>query len=245
MASIHALFKAPADTEAALWRYTDINKYEALLKSHALYFSRADKLGDPFEGSVSRASILARMTAFQKAPPQQRGQHTVEIHLGIYTSFFLRMPKLTFVSCWHMNEVESTAMWRLYAEQGIALRTTVSKLLRLTPDNAFVVEVRYANYSKEAIPDHTPIAPFVFKRKSFAHENEVRAIIQDDPKTQGDLDARSAGKLVDVSLIDLIDSVHVYPSASDAFRTKVVEITERYGLEKKVHRSEIDSPALF
>ena len=47
----HPLFRLPDDENAAIWRYMDITKLIALLDSSALYFTRTDSLGDPFEGS--------------------------------------------------------------------------------------------------------------------------------------------------------------------------------------------------
>lgn len=40
---------------------------------------------------------------------------------------FRRARDLMYVSSWHMNEHESTAMWRLYlkSDEGLAIRTTV------------------------------------------------------------------------------------------------------------------------
>lgn len=42
-----------------LWRYMDLAKFLALLEDRALYFARADKLGDPFEGAAGIADAAA------------------------------------------------------------------------------------------------------------------------------------------------------------------------------------------
>ena len=42
--------KYPA-LDATLWRYMDVAKFADLLESEALFFARANKLDDPFEGS--------------------------------------------------------------------------------------------------------------------------------------------------------------------------------------------------
>ena len=36
--------------DTVLWRYMDFTKFVSLLEKSALFFPRADKLGDPFEG---------------------------------------------------------------------------------------------------------------------------------------------------------------------------------------------------
>ena len=42
---------------------------------------------------------------------------------------FFRAFKSTLVNCWHQNEFESEAMWRLYSEnnKGIAIQTTLQR----------------------------------------------------------------------------------------------------------------------
>ena len=40
----------PPSSDAILWRYMDFTKYVSLLEKRALFFARADKLEDPFEG---------------------------------------------------------------------------------------------------------------------------------------------------------------------------------------------------
>ena len=37
-----------------LWRYIDFNKFKLLLETKSLFFCRADKFSDPFEGSVPK-----------------------------------------------------------------------------------------------------------------------------------------------------------------------------------------------
>lgn len=244
MASAHPSFKAPANRNATLWRYMDFNKYVSLLETESLYFSRADHVGDPFEGSVSQATIERRRANFKAAPAEQRGDHTEEIHLGIYASLFQRMPGLTFLNCWHMNEGESVAMWRLYSPSGmgVAMQTTFAKLFDLTPANVFVGLVQYDDYGQADIPDYTLFDPFVHKRRSFSHENEVRAVIQYDHRS---VDDAPLGELVRASLTDLIDAVRVSPRAPDWHLETVQKVTKRYKLSKEVRRSEIDSTVLF
>ncbi len=244
MASPHSSFKTPVNRDATLWRYMDFNKYVSLLKTQSLYFSRADRVGDPFEGSVSQATIERRKVTFRTAPAEQKGDHTEEIHLGIYASLFQRMPGLTFLNCWHMNDGESVAMWRLYSPSGmgVALKSTFAKLFDLTPSNVFVGKVQYGDYGQADIPDYTLFDPFVHKRRSFSHEDEARAVIQYDYRS---VDPAPLGEWVRVPLVDLIDAVRVSPSAPNWYLEIVQDVTKLYGFSKEVRRSEIDSTVLF
>jgi hypothetical protein len=40
------------EPDMALWRYMDLAKFIAMLKSRAVYFARADTFDDPFEGAA-------------------------------------------------------------------------------------------------------------------------------------------------------------------------------------------------
>ena len=41
----------PEDLSSKIWRYVDLPKFLSLLEGASLYLARADRLGDPFEGS--------------------------------------------------------------------------------------------------------------------------------------------------------------------------------------------------
>ena len=54
--------------DAVLWRYMSYTKFVSLLTKNALFFSRADKLGDPFEGSLSPINIASRPEMYKGKP---------------------------------------------------------------------------------------------------------------------------------------------------------------------------------
>jgi hypothetical protein len=74
-------------------------------------------------------------------------------------------------------------MWKLYSQsgQGIAIQSTVNKLqvsLKYSgPIEIALGLVEYLDYDVAKFPSLSPFYPFVSKRKSFAHEQELRAII--------------------------------------------------------------------
>lgn len=222
----------------------DFTKYVALLESKSLYFSRADGFDDPFEGSVSLGTVEIRRVIYQNAPPEQRGDHTEEDFLRIFSSVFQRLRTLTFINCWHMNPGESVAMWSLYAPSGlgVAIRTTYAKLHKNTPPNVFLGLVQYKDYERSVIPDHNSFAPFVYKRHSFIHENEVRAVIQYDIKST---DPTPNGLSIPFPVTETIDAIYVSPQAPSWYLDLVEKVTRRYGFAIKVLQSQIDSAAIF
>ena len=167
--SDHPVFEAPADPNVKIWRYMDFTKFISIVDSNSLFFSRADMLGDPFEGSMS---FLNK----EKWPSMYSSE--VLKALNSSTSHNIWMRQWTFVNCWHMNEVESVAMWQLYAKssEAVAIQSTYQDLHRLLPNDTYIGVVKYIDYKTQWMPEGNAFYPYVHKRRSFEHERELRAI---------------------------------------------------------------------
>lgn len=93
----------------------------------------------------------------------------------------MSISKNALVSCWHQNDVESEAMWKLYAKEegSVAIVTTVQKLVSILPKGVGdVIPVQYIDY-ENVNESLSPVNAIFFKRKSFAHEREYRAFFFD------------------------------------------------------------------
>jgi hypothetical protein len=167
--------------KTALWRYMDVARFLALIDRKELYFPKLHELQneDAWEGAVS---------PFDPALEDDRDYlHKAATDIN---------STLPMVSCWHENETESVAMWKLYVSgrEGVAIKTTVDSLIKLLSANRELKlgRVLYGNIDDlEHLPDiysfeggcHTsdeirPTERFVFrKNKGYAHEQEVRAAI--------------------------------------------------------------------
>jgi len=167
-----SVFDAPPD-EDKLWRYMNLERFIWMLKERKLYFSRVAQFsGDPYEGTAPRKLIEA-----VNARPDGQAE---KLGYGIAGKF-------AAISCWHRNEYESVAMWKLYTSSpdGIAIQTTVSKLKRIDERADYVIgRVRYLDFEREEPPEVPPgyqyLRPWALlfqKRRSYAHEQEVRAVI--------------------------------------------------------------------
>jgi hypothetical protein len=232
----------PKFSSAKIWRYIDFTKFVSLLDKSALFFSRADKLGDPFEGSHPKENISIRAEIYKK-----------EIPLTYVSSIYKLLREFTVVNCWHMNEYESAAMWNLYAssEEGIAIQSSFQRLKDSFTDrenDIFIGVVQYIDYDKERILDD-PLSSFVHKRKSFSHENELRAVIQKLPpeaissRTKRPFDD---GLYVLVDLEFLIDKIYLAPTSPRWLLELVISTLGKYNLGKKeVHQSSLDEKPFY
>lgn len=173
----HESFRIPSNTNIPIWRYMDFAKFVHMLDSRQLHFSRLDKMSDPFEGTLSLATNQPLKTWFQNGShsPEEAQQHAEGI-LRLFSSAKL----MSYVSCWHMNEYESVAMWDLYSNKGVAVQSTYARLcasFNTEEPVARVGEVDYKDYNKDGIDPSNTFTASVTKRKSFEHERELRAVI--------------------------------------------------------------------
>ena len=164
-----------------------------------------------------------------------------------------RWPKFNAINCWHMNDHESAAMWKLYlkSDEGIAIQSTYKKLRdAITDDEKFFLGiVKYIDYESEWIDAGNLLSPFVHKRKSFEHEREVRAVVTKFPTGESGFDFTQEtiahGLQLRVDLERLIENIYVAPSAPDWLSGLVSAVVQRYGYTFSVVHSRLNEQPVF
>jgi len=267
-------FVKPDNASQNIWRYMSFVKFVSLLDSSALFFSRADKIGDPFEGSYPPLHLNNRNTLMREAI--EKDNLADSRHKGLAKrnaaneDFFNRwllqiseraetQPIYTLMNCWHMNDCESAAMWTLYAknEEGIAIKSTYKGLetcFAKSTSNIYIGKVHYVDYENATFESIDHLAPFIYKRKSFEHEKELRAIIElprsetlmeNNKKYVKPIQPPDDGLYVKVDLDILIDQIYLAPTSSDWRYGLVTRLVRKYRLEKQVIQSRMDNPPLY
>lgn len=243
MTQSHPAFTPPADLDVILWRYMDFTKFVAMLDTQSLYFTRSDKLGDPFEGSYTRINIELRRAWLKEISNKE----TVADPFSVLK----RVRRWMYINCWHMNPLESAAMWKLYAktDEAIAIQTTYRRLTTYLPQEVYCGVVQYKDYDREQIPEGNVFYPFLHKQRSFEHEREVRAILDRLPQTQADMDLplekTPEGIRLGVNLNDLVTVIFVAPNSKPWFQDLVNAVSNKYDLKKEVKRSSLEREPLF
>ncbi len=250
-------FVADPLPDMQLWRYVDLAKLVSLSTSESLWFPRADKLSDTHEGSLTSPDVdarAARMQASLTAVPENVKQRINVDRLSrswenVFSSGIRSAREAFAISCWHENPAESAAMWELYAArgQGIAIRTTLtglkSSLSTPTTEPLIYSKVHYIDFSKEQIPTGNPVFPLLYKRQSFEHEREVRAIA---PLVEMKNPAQyEHGIGIPVDLNTLIQDLYVHPGAPAWFFEVVESLRKRYAVDAPVNKSVMDSSPLY
>ena len=247
-------YTIPSDN-TVLWRFMDFTKFVSLLKTKSLYFSRADQFSDPFEGAKGLLRnknkwdkkyiefFTEACTNLPEGKTSEKSEKEIlkdaKRLLGQLENIGPKQLKETFINCWHENDYESEAMWKLYTtslEQGIAIKTNYKRLytsLGKNPDIA-IGGINYIDFDNSFAGVNDS---FWYKRKSFEHEKEVRAIFC-DRNNQNDL-----GKLISVDLNKLIDKIYISPTSQVWFKELVKDILSKYNIKKKIGESSMkDKP---
>jgi len=202
----------------------------ALLNARQLFFTRTDTFQDDYEGSVTRGTWL-RLSQNPGLAAQLR-----EARIGF--------KQMVYASCWHMNNGESEAMWRLYCptNSGVALQTTYERLDRSLPtQGVFLGKVSYVDYhdeagaTEESIPN--ALSALMHKRSAFAHEQEVRAVIW--PAAAGLVEFLKEGEVprreeprrvigVPWDINETIEHIWVCPYAEEWYKDVVKTVLQRF-----------------
>lgn len=225
--------KLPKDPNTIIWKYLDLSKFLDLLMSEKLFMSRSDKFEDQYEGTFSE--------------PTFEEIKKLSIDNPDFLNYYKTHREKVAISSWHINEYESFAMWQIFTQnsEGLAIQSTIGRLQKaLQPEEHFqqyIGEVNYIDYKKEYIPFDDLFFPFLYKRKSFQYEREVR-IISD--VTQNNLKLNDGLKInVDVNL--LIEKIYIHPKSENWYKNLVIQLVAKLGFDISIEKSDLESDILI
>ncbi|MCD0466618.1 hypothetical protein [Flavobacterium sp. ENC] len=225
--------KLPEDPDTIVWKYLDLSKFLDLLLSKKLFMSRSDKFEDQYEGTFSEPTFEEIKKLAVDNPD--------------FLNYYKTHREKVAISSWHINEYESFAMWQIFTQnsEGLAIQSTIGRIQSaLKPENNFdqyIGEVNYIDYKKEYIPFDDLFFPFLFKRKSFQYEREVR-IITDTSKSNLKL---NDGLKIHVDINQLIEKIYIHPKSENWYKKLVIELVERLGFGIEIEKSDLESDILI
>lgn len=261
----------PPNDEDILWRYTNFEVFVNLLDTESLFFTRADKFEDPYEGFIPQSI----MDAYKQYLNSITTENMVEII--IRENEVSR--KYVMCNCWHKNVVESMAMWEKYhmRNSGVAIKTTMQNMKNslLSEYSIYIGEIEYIydntndnQYMQNFLQSNIPLDkkltyfPYFRKRKEYEHEQEVRLIVDIDPFIRDALNIQTVenvdsfletglpdicdiGMLFNIDVNTLIDEVIVSPYAKDWVTETLRSVVQKFGFNFEVNPSTLlDDPAL-
>ncbi len=219
--------------DTIVWKYLDLSKFLDLLLCRQLFMARSDKFEDPYEGTFSEPTF----EELKKISEDKPG----------FLNAYKKHRENVVVSSWHINEYESYAMWQIFTKnnEGLAIQSTVKRLQEaLVPETKYeqhIGEVQYIDYKKEYIPFDNDFFPFLFKRKSFQYEREVR-IISDLSKSGRTI---NEGIKIDVDINSLIERIYIHPKSENWYKNLVIQLMEQLGFNFTIEKSDLESEILI
>jgi hypothetical protein len=212
----------------------------SLLQRRQLFFAKLSTLAerDPYEGKYPEIVMSDYAARYRPQFDRNRLADGEKFARAIER----KNRNTRAMNCWHMSEAESAAMWKLYSgEHGLALRTTLGGLKKSLMNEerpVYAYEVEYF----DSVGASTPMLPFhsgYAKRKSFAHERELRACVF---VPEGD---NSTGTYVNVNLDALIEAVLIAPEGEPWLHEVVEGVIKAYGFCKPVLKSDLYGEAVW
>lgn len=225
--------KLPEDPNTIVWKYLDLSKFLDLLMSRKLFMSRSDKFEDQYEGTFSEPTYEEIKKLSENNPE--------------FLDYYKSHREKVVVSSWHINEYESFAMWQIFTQnnEGLAIQSTIGRLQKaLKPEinySQFIGEVNYIDYKKEYIPFDDMFFPFMFKRKSFQYEREVR-IISDLSENNIKI---NDGIKIDVDVNQLIEKIYIHPKSENWYKKLVIELVSKLDYTIEIEKSDLESDILI
>ncbi|CAM3756362.1 DUF2971 domain-containing protein [Flavobacterium gelidilacus] len=223
----------PDDDTIIVWKYLDLSKFLDMLMSKRLFMSRSDKFEDQYEGTFSE--------------PTYEEIKKIAANNPKFLDYYKSHREKVVISSWHINEYESFAMWQIFTKnnEGLAIQSTIGRLKKSLETERkteqHIGQVNYIDYKKELIPFDDTFFPFLFKRKSFQYEREIR-IISD---VSSDNLKINDGLKIDVDINQLIERIYIHPKSENWYKNLVIELVEKLGFDFTIEKSDLESDILI
>ncbi|ESU19671.1 hypothetical protein FCR2A7T_18330 [Flavobacterium cauense R2A-7] len=225
--------KIPENPDTVIWKYMDLSKFLDILISGKMFMSRSDKFEDQFEGTFSEPTFEEIKKISENNPK--------------FLDYYKSHRENVVISSWHTNQYESFAMWQIFTKnnEGLAIQSTIGRLKEALQKEKhtqqYIGEVNYIDYKKELIPFDDAFFPFLFKRKSFQYENEIRVI--SDVTSQNLI--INDGLKINVDIDKMIEKIYIHPKSENWYKKLVIEVVSKIGFDFRIEKSDLESDILI
>lgn len=231
----------PLSEVETVWRYLSFDRYIYLITSGKLWFSRIDKVGDEFEGSVTHSSNVLWRKVFEEHVPFPYSVETIKNHEDTRKTF----PKLLMANCWHGSRGEEMMMWKIYTDRnGIAIKSSVANLSKSLADagDIFLNRVNYRDYSpnnSHGIFSENLISQASSRPDYLSHEKEVRLTMFNPGLNENftDYETLPSGIGIPVDIRKLISQAVIRPGAEKWVSECIEKIHSLLGFSFEVKES--------
>lgn len=93
----------------------------SLVDQRALFFVKASRLEDPYEGSVPEKTQLARFLIYARGTHRFQNSNQVKEFFRpfeLMKAVYNRYKEIVLINSWYLSEDESTTMWDSHSQRG-------------------------------------------------------------------------------------------------------------------------------
>jgi hypothetical protein len=218
------------------------DRFKSLVGTESLFFCRADKFPDKWEG-IFPIKMIEKFGLDKQSFPSDDG--------NIYTNCEWHIQKEArshLINCWHVDDSESFAMWKIYGgeqQDAIAIQSTIGRLkksLNANNERIWIGEVEYIDFrdwepKNRFFNSDTPntLKTFFLKWHYFKYENEIRAVINKAYKNH----RAEKGILVKVDISELIEKIYISATADKKKEKEISDVFIERGYSFPMYRSDL------
>lgn len=218
------------DSQQILWRYMDLAKFAALLQKGSLFFPSLNHLSsdDPWEGLPSRLNFEF---------PEMSNNATL---LSLAKNSYSDEKEHFYVHCWHMNDGESDAQWKIYGNNicSLAIVSHYKQICDAITDVRSIYGGAISYYLPHEVTSGIVVQQPLVKRKAYEHEKEFRLVYWDRPISE----PKNEGIEVQIDIRNLIERIVISPRAPRWFEHVVTRLIQDYGVHAPVSQSDLLTP---
>lgn len=236
---------SPSNKDIKIWRYMDFPKFVDLLTSESLFFSRCDKFEDLFEGSIPLQGVYERKFFLGKCGQENPSSEEFEKQKH---DFYEKIKENFAANCWHINEHESVAMWKIFlnSNSGVAIQSTYSRLhecFNTIKNPIYLSIIQYKDFDSNSIDWNwgNYINRLLHKRCHYSFEQELRAIIRCEDGFNFD----EGGAKLSIDINSLIENIYISPSSPKWFSKLVNQLIEDYKFKFNIINSQLDNKPIY
>ena len=223
--------------EQKIWRYMDLTKFIHLITHEYIYFHKVSEFQDKYEGNLTALDLEECHSSLSQMTLEQR-------------DWF-------YVSCWHISDYESHAMWNVYGKNSDSLaiqtdfKTLKDSFSDIYDDEVELSKVKYIDYNSSKMLDdffqkgsmrvHDVID---YKHISYDYERELRAKVwlgymnKKDQYLAVKKDS-NIGLYTKINIRKLIKRVYISPNASSMLASCVIKLMDQLKIEAEIHTSDL------
>ncbi|MFW5871823.1 MAG: DUF2971 domain-containing protein [bacterium] len=224
-------------------------KFCSLLSTQAMFFCRADCFDDPWEGVWPKKYYDAKywkkkLTSARPNLSSAEIKKRIDGIIDYFKHSYQNRSRLA-VTCWHENPHEAESFWKLYSnpKYGVAIKSTVGNLkksIAKADKEVYIGKIDYLDLENDTFYKQDRYAAIQVKRKDFAHEKEVRAVIDRTTLNEDQSQFEQInGTYLECNLNLLIDAIAVSPLAEEWFFNVVKDLTNKFGIKSKCYKSSL------